>query len=153
VPKKFKFRLEVVLTHRKKVEDEKAGELGRATLERLQAEAAVQAVLEQQQALLTRKAELQVSGEFFAADLEEYVRYMQSLQAKEAERRRVLERARAGEERARQELVIARQEREVLDRLRQNQHTAYLKELDAAEMKLIDELATEAFARKAMGIE
>jgi len=153
VPKKFKFRLEVILTHRKKIEDEKAGELGRATQERLQAEAAVQAVLDQQQAVLARKAELQASGQFYAADLEGYVRYMQSLQAKEAERRRTLEKAREGEEKARQELVIARQEREILDRLKQNQHTAYLKELDAAEMKLIDELATEAYARKAMGIE
>lgn len=153
MPKKFKFRLEVILEHRKRVEDEKAGALGRATQARLQAEAAVQAVLDEHAALMQRRAELQSSGQFTAMDLEEYVRYSMALQAKEKERRRHLEREQQVEDMARQELVTARQEREILDRLKQNQHLAYLKDLDAAELKLIDELATQAFARKATGNE
>lgn len=153
MPKRFKFRLEVILTHRKRVEDEKAGALGRATQMRLQAEAALQAVVDEHAALLERRAALQASGQFTAMDLEEYVRYAMSLQAKEKERRRHLDRELRAEEIARQELVTARQEREILDRLKQNQQLAYLKELDAADMKLIDELATQAYARKTQGTE
>lgn len=153
MPKKFKFRLEAILEHRKRVEDEKAGVLGRATQMRLQAEAALQAVLDEQAALLERRARLQASGQFTAMDLEEYVRYSQALQAREKERRRQLERERQAEELARRELVKARQEREILDRFKQNQHLAYLKDLDAAELKLIDELSTQAFARRALGLD
>ncbi|MBM3266680.1 MAG: flagellar export protein FliJ [Candidatus Sericytochromatia bacterium] len=153
MPKRFKFRLEAVLKHRKQVEDEKAGALGRAVLMRQEAEAALQAVLDAQTDLNRKRAELQHSGRFTAMDLEEHVRYLSALQAKEVERRRHLERQRQAEEAARQELVLARQEREVLDRLRENQHLEYLKELDAADAKLIDELATQAHARKILGIE
>ena len=111
MPKRFKFRLEVILEHRKRVEDEKAGALGRATQARLQAEQALQAVLDEHADLLRRRAELQASGAFTAMDLEEYVRYSMSLTAKEKERRRHLDRELQAEEAARQELVKARQER------------------------------------------
>ncbi len=153
MPKKFKFRLEVIREHRKRIEDEKAGVLGRATQLRLQAEAALKAIQDEQAALMTRRAALQATGQFMAMDLEEYVRYAMSLQIKEREKQKHLDRELQAEAIARQELVKARQEREILDRLKQNQHLAYMKELDAAEMKLIDELATQAYARRAQGID
>ncbi len=153
MPKRFKFRLEAVLGHRKRVEDEKAGALGRAVQMRQQAEQALQAVQDAQTDLNFKRGELQRSGHFTAMDLEEHVRYLNALQAQEVERRRLLERQRQAEAVARQELVLARQEREVLDRLKQNQHLEYLKELDAADARLIDELATQAYARKAPGID
>jgi flagellar FliJ protein len=152
MPKKFKFRLEAILKHRKRIEDEKAGALGRAVLARQQAEHALRDVQDAQTDLNRKRSDLLHSGNFTAMDLEDHVRYLNALQAREAERRRQLDRARQAEDVARQELVVARQEREILDRLKENQHLAYLKELDAAEAKLVDELATEAYARRAQGI-
>jgi flagellar export protein FliJ len=143
--------LEAVLGYRKRIEESKSAALARVVAARLQAEAALQAVLDEQARTIRMLGELQASGTFTASDLEDHAFYIHALQGQEVQRRRHLAGERANEEGARAELVTARQDREILDRLKQNQHLAYLKELDAADAKLSDELATEAYARRIAG--
>lgn len=146
--KKFSFRLQTLLVHRKKIEDEKAGEVARVTHIRLQAQGALQAVVQERVALIEQQAELMRAGQFEIQTLEDFENWRITLEKRAIAKQKELDEAFAAEEAARQELVKARQEREILDKLRQKQHLEYLKELDAAEAKFIDELATQAYARK-----
>jgi flagellar FliJ protein len=146
--KKFKFRLEVLLTHRKRLEDEQMAELAKAIQFRISFEQALQAVKDREQEALEEQANLQVSGLFNAMDLQNFVMYRKTLASKVREAEYELEKAQLEENAARKKLIAARQDREVLDRLKGNQYEAYLKDLDQAEARVIDELATGAFLRQ-----
>lgn len=147
MPKKFVFRLETVLAHRRAIEEERAGELARATQARLAQERAIGEIDERERASYEEQALLLASGDFTAMDLSGYVSFRQGLETRREQARLALARAQREEDGARRLLVEARKEREALSRLKENQFKAWQAELDLAERKLMDELATQAFTR------
>ncbi|MBU6428085.1 MAG: flagellar export protein FliJ [Cyanobacteria bacterium REEB65] len=143
----FKFRLEVVLAQRKRIEDECAGDLGRAVQERLARDAAVKAIDDQEAESYARQEEVQRTGTFSALDLEAFVRFRQGLASHRLQAQADLNQAKRVEDRARSALVEARKNREVLDRLKEKQFKQWQAEVEAADARLLDELATQAYAR------
>lgn len=149
MPKRFRFGLETLLHHRQVIEDERAGELARSVQARLDAEVAVRTIDERTERSLADQTALLARGGFSAPDLAAFVSFRQSLEVQREQAEQAVARAIREEERARRALVQARQDREVLSRLKEKQFKAWQVEIDTAEAHLMDELATQAFARPA----
>ena len=149
MPKRFRFGLETLLHHRQAIEDERAGDLARAVQARLEAEAVVRAIDERSERSLAEQTALLTRGGFLAPDLAAFVSFRQSLEIQRAQAEQAVAKALREEERARRTLVQARQDREVLSRLKDKQFRAWQIEIDTAEAHLMDELATQAYARPA----
>ncbi len=149
MPKRFRFGLETLLHHRQRIEDERAGGLARAVQARLEAEAAVRAIDERTERSLADQAALLAQGGFAAPDLAAFVNFRHGLEVQREHAQKTVAKALHEEERARRALVQARQDREALSRLKDKQFKAWQIEIDNAEAHLMDELATQAFARPA----
>jgi flagellar FliJ protein len=138
--KAFRFRLEVVLTLRQEAEQVARRLCARvfAALEQANgrlrsAEAAIAADDQRRRARL--------AGPLRAVDLEQSRRYGALLEEHRALAVREVACAQEQLEAARQKLLLATREREILERLRERQRRAYDYQAARAEQKLLDELS------------
>jgi flagellar FliJ protein len=143
----FRFRLEKVRRLRSRLVDERAREL-RATIERLVAVDVRVAALD---AEIRRYGDLAVATDAERLDVERLQQRCAWLARLRAERDRVLETRREAAVavgQARERLVIAHRDREVLDRLRERQEEAWREREERNERKRLDEIAAVRAVRK-----
>jgi flagellar protein FliJ len=140
--RRFKFRLEAVLKHRAVME-----ELAQQAFAKVQLElkAADQALAE----LRTAYAEA-IGGRAAGVDLEDVSRrerYIDALLMRIGEQERVIEGINARLNDARMALVSARQAREAIERVKEQDYRQYLQDVTHEEQRLIDEMATARHGR------
>jgi flagellar FliJ protein len=147
--RRFRFRLESVLRHRETLEGMCEQEFG-AAQSRLQAE---QARMDQLRAEFDRCVAERPGGaqgeRFDAHMVYDRERYLETLQAALEQQSRRVEAASITAEEKRQALVAARQAREAVSRLRQQEFAAYTAQALKHEQDVLDEQATVRFVRNA----
>jgi len=138
---KFKFRLEPVLQHREKKEQQ-------ATLAQARAYREYLTHLE-----LLQKARNELEGSLRADIGNDYfdtvnaLMYREFLKAKVTEREQSVDKASRNLEKCRQKTIEARKQKLMLEKLKQNQLARYMRYLNKMEQKEIDELATKMSLR------
>ena len=140
--RRFKFRLEAVMKHRAVVEEQKLQAF--ATVPREMAESDVRiAVLraEYESTVASRPEHIDV------ADIARRERYIDTLNVQIAEEERVREGISARLDDARAALIVARQAREAIERIREKDYFAHLQSAVREEQIAIDEIATLRHAR------
>jgi flagellar protein FliJ len=141
--RRFKFRLEAVLKHRTVIE-----ELAQQAFAKVQLE--LKAADERLAELRTGYSEA-VAGRSAGVDLDDVTRrerYVDTLLVRISEQERVREGINARLDDARSALVSARQAREAIERVKEQDYRNYLREAGLEEQRLIDEMATVRHGRK-----
>lgn len=146
-PKSFKYRLEKILEMKRKAEDEEKEKLGKLRQE-LAHEIQVKADLEQQ--LVNVHVELKtkrLSGALNIAELRWFPQHIKNLENKIKYQELRIQELHIKIEEQTQALARAMQERKSYEKHKEQSHAAWLAEIEAAEAKMLDELATIKFAR------
>jgi flagellar FliJ protein len=147
--KSYKYRMEKVLEFKRQKEDEEKEKLAKLMQEE-QHERQVKAELEQ--TLVNVHVELKtkrLSGALNIAELRWFPEHVKSLERKIAYQELRLKELAIRIIEQRDALTKAAQERQAYDKHREKDHEEWVKEQDAIENQLLDELATIKFAREA----
>jgi len=145
--RRFAFRFERVLETKRYVEEMKANELAALMAQRLQDEErllAVQGQLLDQQRELANRAETRQA----LSDIAVIARYMNTLVDEIRRYQEQLARWDEQIEGKREELVEAKRETTVLDKLKKSDRRAYQKAVNDWEQKLIDDAAAGRYVRR-----
>jgi len=144
--KKFKFKLQVVLDHRKRIENEKKKELGK-----------VNAVLNSEKdkfyafenVYLATQLELKKkeTGILDIAQMLFYQSYLIQLRQIMQHQKKVINEVLKEVEKKRLELVEVSKKRKVLDKLKEKEYSQYTKEMALVEQKFIDEISINKYLR------
>lgn len=140
--RRYKFRLEAVLRHREIIEELREQEFAAANgvLEVILARIA--ALWEEFNRTVAERPGAEAGQPFDPHIIVDRERYLQTLQAEIASQERRADAARIVVEEARQALVVARQGREAVSRLREKDRAAYILEAQRHEQNTLDEMAT-----------
>ena len=149
MPKVFRFRLEGLLSLRRRAEDEAEQVAMQAAREQRLAEAALEAVVSRIAAHMEAGRQRREQGQLDLDAIRDEGGWSRQLEQERKAAEAELERRSQETERTRWAWVEARRAREVVSRLRERQHLAWQRDLDQAEQKLLDELATQGHARNA----
>jgi len=141
----FQFRLQKVLDYRVHIEDKLKAELAELKAIRDFLLAEREEAREKQSAMLTRMAE----SEFDVTALQLMRLYIERLDREIARKHREIAETEKRIELKRPEVVEARRDRKVMERLRESQERSYRREQLRVEQKMLDELGTNAFHRQA----
>jgi len=141
----FQFRLQKVLDYRVHIEDKLKAELAELKAIRDFLLAEREEAREKQSAMLTRMAE----SEFDVTALQLMRLYIERLDREIARKNREIAETEKRIELKRPEVVEARRDRKVMERLRESQERSYRREQLRVEQKMLDELGTNAFHRQA----
>jgi flagellar export protein FliJ len=146
--KAFRFRLEGLLRLRSRVEEEaERRHLAAAAREREAERALDTARLERQQAASEALARRQ-AGLLDLRAVQDEGAWERVLDQRILEAEQALDEASRETPRAREAWLAARRAREIVSRLKEKQHQGWLQDLEHAERVLLDELATQAHARR-----
>lgn len=146
-PKRFKYRLEKILEFKRKAEEDEKQKLAKLRQEKAHEEQ-VKIQIENQLAqvhidLKTKR----LSGQLNMAELRWFPQHIKNLEGKiKYQELRIRELEIKIEEQI-QNLAKAMQERKTYEKHKENCHEEFIKEEDAIESRLLDELATIKFAR------
>jgi flagellar protein FliJ len=146
-PKRFRYRLEKILEFKRKAEEDEKQKLAQLRKEKAHEEQ-VKAQLEQD--LVNVHVELKtkrLSGALNINELRWFPQHIKNLENKiKYQELRIRELEIKIEEQI-QALARAMQERKTYEKHKENCHEAFIKEVEAEEARLLDELATIKFAR------
>jgi flagellar export protein FliJ len=145
--RRFQFRLETLLKHRKNLEEQREREYGEAQTRVDRAERRIKSLEQECYATLTqgRSASCRID----VASLLEREQYVSALKVQIAEVTQERDAALIVAEEARLALVKARQEREAVSKLRENALEEYQQESLRLDQEAFDEMAGLRFARQA----
>lgn len=142
---RFRFRLDPVLGHRERVENERAGDHARALADQLAAQRAHDALLDRRDALRLRLVEQH--AQFDADELRATYMHLDYLdRALMASQQRVDARV-AETEQARARLVDAAKDRKILATLKEQRRETFDRELAGAEQRELDDANARAYER------
>lgn len=137
----FNFRLEPVLKQREKREQEAVQARARAHKEYLRQ-------LEKLEAIRQNLEEVMETGTVTDSfDAVNALMYREYLKAKAAQQEQKVSKASQNLEKYRREAVEAHKQKLILEKLKQNEYAKYMQELNKAEQKVNDELATQLSIR------
>ena len=146
--KRFRFRLEQVLSLRRQVEEVRVRELAQAKGYLLRVEEALKAHAEEESRFLETYGQFERVGAFDSDQAMAYCEFKDWLLRREKEyRRREKEWAEEVEKR-RQAAVKASRDRRLLERLKEKKQTEHLREEAGEEQKFLDEVSSIAFVRR-----
>lgn len=145
----FKFRPQPALDLRRREHEAAQRALARADAERQHAHARYEAA-ERAAARARHDADEAIRAAPIGADCEWYRFWIVRLDRECGTANAVLEQHDALLEQARVACLQARQRYEALERLREKAYAAYVAGIDAAEKKIIEDLATQRFALRAL---
>ncbi len=147
--KKFVFRLQTVLELRLKREEEEKKKLGELIAWQKQEEGILAQMVGKEQATRASLKEKQALGQFLHIDeLQRIAAFLKKIAKDiEAQKAKLVEIAKRIEEQ-RVALLKAVQERQILEKLKENQYNEWVFEVEQEEAKVLDELATLKYARE-----
>ena len=144
--KKFEFRLEQVLRHRANMEEMKERALAEIEAQLVREQEALAGLLALKQELLDDQALVQQGAiDMIQRDL--YQRYLAWISAEQERETRILRELAALRDAKRIELVLASQDRRIVEKLKERERGVYTQEVARADQQALDEVATNAFAR------
>ena len=146
-PKSFKFRLEQMLVMKRKKEEEEQNKLIALRRELAQE---FQFKAEREQELVKVHEELKtkrLTGAVNIAELRFFPQHIKNLEAKIKYHELRIQELEIKIEEQKQAVAKAMMERKAYEKLKENQKAAFEAEIEAAEARLLDELATIKFAR------
>lgn len=144
--KKFKFRLEKVLTHKERLFEIARGKHGEALSALRKEEATLDLLRNEYKNTLYALSE-EMKTNFKIRDLGHYYRYMTFTKREIARQSQVVFQAMEREEKLRIELMKAAQEKEVLVKLKEKQYQEYLYATKKEEQDILDDLTASKYAR------
>ncbi|MEB3298244.1 MAG: flagellar export protein FliJ [Candidatus Sericytochromatia bacterium] len=147
MPKAYRFPLEGLLRLRQRREDSAEQEMRIKEAAMREAEAQLALVLEQRAQSLHEAARRREGILDLESILQEHG-WGQNLDQREEAARSSLQQAETTAAHAREEWLDARRQREMVERLKSKQQLAWLKGIELAEQRLLDELATQSHARR-----
>jgi flagellar protein FliJ len=148
--KRFNFRLETLLRHRKNQEDRERGELSRARNE-LNTEHTRREDLERQKLGTIEDLRNASVGELDPLDFELGRLYLNRIGTEIADSEKRLAKLDQAVQDQTQVVVEARKKTKVLDTLKTKHHKAYQTEVDKVEQKAVDEIVVTRYAGKDPG--
>jgi flagellar FliJ protein len=148
-PKRFIFRLEMVLGVKIKKEEEEKRKLGERIAELKEAE---QVLVNLQAALVDNRQRLknaQVTGQYLSIDeLKRITNYIKKLDKDIEYQKVVVKQREEAVELQRMALLEAAREKKTLEMLKEQQYNDWVKEVEEDEARTLDELATLKYARE-----
>ena len=145
--KRFKFKLEPALRHRKHLEDIKKKELAEVYRELREAQdflSSLEKDFEKTQASIEREESIKIIDIENILLFESYMIYLRHLMEQTRIKIGVIEKRL---EIKRQEYIKASKAKKVLERLKERQYFEYMKAMDVLEQKFIDEMGIVKFIR------
>ena len=140
--KRFKFRFEAVHKHRAIIENARLQEFARVQGELVACDARIVYLrAECNQTMTNRPSNIDVE------DIPRRERYIDTLRVSIAQEERLREGLMARLEDSRKALIVARQAREALDRIREADEKEYLQHVALAEQNMLDEISTQRYQR------
>ncbi len=137
---RFRFRLQPVLEHKRRLEELAQTELAQAQAVQQREEAALEHLHERTRRAIDDLERQRFTGPLDIAALQLGMRYLDVLKGQIDRQRQVVERVREQAEAKRQLLIGYMQQRKVLERVRERQREAFLLEQQRSEARQIDEL-------------
>lgn len=138
---KFVFKLQAVLNLKKQIEDNVKNELGKAAQE-LRRQIKILEDIEIERDEYIRDIKSQFTSGTSVGKLKNYNIYVSLLKDKMIYQKNNIKNAECSVDKYREQLIIAVQERKMMEKLREKKHEEYLKEQQKDEQKLIDEIAS-----------
>jgi flagellar FliJ protein len=146
---RFRFRLQPVLEHRRRLEELAQIELAQAQAVQQREEAALQSLHERARLAVDRLEQQRLAGPLDIEVLLLGMRYLDVLKGQADRQQQVVERLREQAEAKRQALIGSMQQRKVLEQLRERQRNAFLLEQRRQEARQVDELVVMRHGRAA----
>jgi flagellar protein FliJ len=142
---KFHFRLDPVLGHRERIEQERAGEHAQALADQLAAQRAYDDIVEKRDAL--REQLVREHARFDAETLRTTYAHLDYLDRAIVAAGQRVDACIAQTERARQRLVDAAKDRKVLETLKERRREAFALDLALADQRELDDQNARSFER------
>ena len=144
--RQFRFRLEQVLRHRANLLEMKERAHAEVQAQLVRERGVLAGLLDLKAEVLGELGKLQ-SGGFTGDERELYQHYIDWLGEEQSRETRAIAELENLVEAKRAELVSAQQDHRIVERLKERQHDAHLKDVARAEQGVLDEVAGTAFAR------
>lgn len=144
---KFVFKLQAVLNLKKQIEDSVKNELGKAAQE-LKRQIKILEDIEIERDEYIHDINSQSTSGTSVGKLKNYNLYISLLKDKMVYQKNNIKNAQKSVDMYREQLIIAVQERKMMEKLREKKFAEYLKEQQKEEQKLIDEIASFNHKRK-----
>lgn len=144
-PRTFRFRLQSVLEHKEKIEEEEQRELARLKEIQKNEEERLQWLQMTRVQEMLELQEKSAQGVLDVVEIQMYHGHLKRLDREIVEQEIALQRITAEVEEQRRRLLKASQERKTYEKLKEKHRAAFEAALDEEERKLIDELATTRY--------
>ena len=151
--KKFKFRLQVVLEYKQRIEDEEKKKFAKVMQKLQEAEKHLQFLINTREIKKNEMREKMSVGSLNVYELQMYHLHIDKLSKDIVKQKEVIKEIEKEVEEQRQRLIAAAREKKVYEKLKEKKLEEFKKELEAEERKFIDELASVKAARIIMGNE
>ena len=138
---KFKFKLQAVLNLKKQVEDNKKNELGKAVQELERQKNILKEIELEREEYITDMNNKSISG-VSVGKLKEYGLYISLLNKRMDKQKNNIKIAQKSVDMHREQLIIAIQERKMMEKFREKKFEEHVKEQLKQEQKVIDEIAS-----------
>lgn len=146
--KKFKFRFQTILDLRTRELEKAEQKLAEAQRDLFNAKETLkrlfEAVKDNQHALETL---LSMSGHIDIVKVNTFQNYLKSLDIKIAKQHLIIKEAEKHLEKVRQEMLVVRQKKLMMDKLKENDYKEYLKEFERNDIRTIDEIASSRYKK------
>jgi flagellar FliJ protein len=146
-PKRFIFKLQSVLDLKLKKEDEEKKELARLFAVQEEENRKLEMLIRKEAMTKEEMKEKQREGGVDVDELKRYLFYLKRLQSDIENQKILLQKIAIQIENQRQVLIKASQERQIYEKLKEKRQDEFNAEIEEEERKLIDELATQKYAR------
>jgi len=143
----FKFKLQTVLDHKQKQEEEEQRELVRRKDILAKEERRLKRLKDIQETRKRELAEKSAQGLLNVEEIQMYHQFQKRLSAEISAQSIRVQQAQADVEWQREKLLEAMKERKTYEKLKEKHYQAWLAETEAEERKLLDEIATTKFDR------
>lgn len=141
--KRFKFRLQKVLEHRSSIEEDRKIALALRNAELLEAEQILQKLLIEQESVVMREGVI-----ITAEELHQLSNYAGALRERIANQREIINERREAVLEAQAAYIAAKQDREVLEKVKIRQKEEHEKHIEKEQEKFLDELTVMRSGRK-----
>lgn len=145
---RFKFKLQAVLENRKFLEENAENELALAQSELAKRQKVLEECRNEIKELKRAQKKKLSGGALNVNELVSLLEYSSVLSIRETNLIETIKQAELEVESRKEALIIARQNREALDKIREREHIKWRKSQLKAEQKLLDEMAIGIFRRK-----
>ena len=143
--KKFKFRFETILDLRTKELEKAETKVAAAQMQVIKATQDLANFQSEQQQYRSSLEQVLSSGAIDIIQITNFQNYIKHLDNKIHKQRQTISNLQAQLEKVRQEMLIVRQKKMMLDKLKEKDLKEYLRELEYQDMKTLDEIATNRF--------